>query len=84
VYIVDSKGKVAIQRVDAAQTYDGLRIITRGLDSGVPVIVEGLQMIRPGIPVKTEVAVIPRQVRKEAKIAAGRRSGRNSGSTPRT
>jgi hypothetical protein len=48
------------------------------------VIVEGLQMIRPGIPVKTEIAVLPRQVREEAKIAAGRRSGRTSESTPRT
>ena len=63
VHIVDGQGKVAIQRVEAAQTYEGLRVITKGLDSGVPVIVEGLQMIRPGIPVKTEVAVLPRQVR---------------------
>ena len=88
VYIVDDKGKVAIQRVDAAQTYDGLRVITKGLDSGVRVIVEGLQMIRPGIPVKTELAVLPRQARKEAKIAAGERAGRrgdvrSDGSTAR-
>ena len=72
VYIVDGKGKVAIRRVDAGQTFDGLRIIAKGLDAGVPVIVEGLQMIRPGIPVKTEVAVLPRQVRDAgaAKISA--------------
>ena len=72
VYIVDGKGKVAIQRVEAAQTYEGLRVITRGLDAGVPVIVEGLQMIRPGIPVKTEPAVLPRPARDEAKGEAPR------------
>jgi hypothetical protein len=59
-----------------------LRVISSGLDSGVPVIVEGLQMIRPGIPVKTDVAVLPRQVRKEAKVAAGRRSGRTRDISP--
>jgi membrane fusion protein, multidrug efflux system len=72
VYIVDGRGKVAVQRVEAAQTYEGLRIITRGLDAGVPVIVEGLQMIRPGIPVKTEPAVLPRPARDEAKGEAPR------------
>ncbi len=69
VYIVDKEGKVAIQRVDAAQTYEGLRVIVRGLDAGVPVIVEGLQTIRPGIPVKTEQAVLPRPVRDESKTS---------------
>ena len=34
VYIVDGEGKVAIQRVEAAQTYEGLRVITKGLDAG--------------------------------------------------
>ncbi|WP_422924767.1 efflux RND transporter periplasmic adaptor subunit [Singulisphaera sp. PoT] len=67
VYIVDKDGKVAIQRVDAAQTYEGYRVITKGLDAGVPVIVEGLQMIRPGIPVKTEAAVLPRQTQDASK-----------------
>jgi membrane fusion protein (multidrug efflux system) len=71
VFIVDKQGKVAMQQVEAAQSHDGYRIITKGLDPGVPVIVEGLQFIRPGIPVKTEVAVLPRQVRDGAKISAG-------------
>ncbi len=78
VYIVDAQGKVAIQKVDAAQTYEGLRIIRKGLEPGVPVIVEGLQMIRPGIPVKTEVAVLPRQFAREPKVA------RTSPAVPRT
>jgi RND family efflux transporter MFP subunit len=67
VYIVDKAGKVAIQRVDAAQTFEGLRVITAGLEAGVPVIVEGLQLVRPGIEVKTEKTVLARPVRGEAK-----------------
>ena len=60
VHVVD-QGKVAIRKVVAGQTYAGLRVINQGLDAGVPVIVEGLQMIRPGLPVKTEPAVITRR-----------------------
>ncbi|WP_020466586.1 efflux RND transporter periplasmic adaptor subunit [Singulisphaera acidiphila] len=66
VYIVDGEGKVAIQRVKAAQSYQGMRILTQGLDAGVPVIIQGLQLVRPGMPVKAEAAVIPRPVEDEA------------------
>ena len=34
VYVVDEQGKVAVQRVEAGQTYEGLRVITKGLDAG--------------------------------------------------
>jgi multidrug efflux pump subunit AcrA (membrane-fusion protein) len=67
VYVIDKEGKVAIQRVEAGLTmYKGLRVLTKGLDAGVPVIVEGLQLIRPGMVVKAEPAVIPQPVEKEA------------------
>jgi membrane fusion protein, multidrug efflux system len=69
VYIVDKAGKVAVQRVDAAQTFEGLRVIRDGLEAGVPVIVEGLQLIRPGIPVKTEPAVLARPVHDASKAS---------------
>lgn len=75
VYVVDKEGKVALQRVEAAQSYEGLRVITKGLDTGVPVIVEGLQMVRPGLPVKTEVVALPRPVREGSEAAAGRPVG---------
>ena len=69
VYTVDAEGKVAIQRVEAGLTmYQGLRVLTGGIDAGVPVIVEGLQMIRPGMPVKAEPAVLAKSV--DAKPAA--------------
>ena len=56
VYIVDKEGKVAIQRVEAAQTYEGIRVVAKGLEPGRQVIVEGRQLARPGIVVKTEPA----------------------------
>ena len=62
VYEVDKDGKVAIQKVNAEQSYEGLRVLTKGLEPGVGVIVEGLQMIRPGMPVKTEKATLPQPV----------------------
>ena len=66
VYFVDKDKKVAVQRVVAEQTYEGLRVLTRGLDPGVSVIVEGLQMIRPGMPVRTETATLVQPVSRDA------------------
>ena len=62
VYLLDKEGKVAIQRVKAAQAYEGLRIISSGLEAGVPIIVQGLQLVRPGSPAKAVPAVLPREV----------------------
>jgi membrane fusion protein, multidrug efflux system len=68
VHVVDAQGKVAIRRVVAGQAYDGLRVITQGLDSGLSVIVDGLQMIRPGLSVKTEPAVLSRHENTGTKV----------------
>jgi RND family efflux transporter MFP subunit len=61
VHVVDKDGKVAIKKVSAGLTYNGMRVITKGLDAGASVIVEGLQMIRPGLPVKTEPVTLARR-----------------------
>ena len=66
VYIVESAGKVAIQRVEAAETYEGLRVITQGLEAGVKVIVEGIQLVRPGLQVKTEPYHLARPARNQS------------------
>lgn len=63
VYFVDEQSKVAVQSVEAAQTYEGLRVILAGLEADVPVIVEGLQLIRPGMTVQAQPAVLPRSSR---------------------
>jgi RND family efflux transporter MFP subunit len=68
VYVTDKDGKVAIQSVKAGlTTYQGMRVLFGGLDSGVPVIVEGLQMIRPGMPVKVQPATLARPVETPTK-----------------
>jgi membrane fusion protein (multidrug efflux system) len=68
VHVVDAQGKVAVKKVSAGQSFAGLRVITKGIDAGVPVIVEGLQMIRPGLPVKTEPAVLTRREADGTKV----------------
>jgi membrane fusion protein (multidrug efflux system) len=70
VHVVDKDGKVAVRKVLAGQAFDGLRVISKGLDSGVPVIVDGLQMIRPGLAVKTEPAVLTRRDADGTKVTA--------------
>ena len=85
VYIVDGESKVGIQRVEAAHVHEGNRVITAGLSPGVPVIVQGLQLIRPGIPVKAEPAIVPNPVnagspekQEEKKIAPPKSEGAGS------
>jgi RND family efflux transporter MFP subunit len=56
VYTVDAQGKVAVVSVKATLIYEGLRVLESGLEPGQPVIVEGLQLVRAGMTVKTEPA----------------------------
>jgi RND family efflux transporter MFP subunit len=56
VYTVDPQGKVAVAPVRATFTHEGLRVLESGLEAGTPVIVEGMQLVRAGMTVKTEPA----------------------------
>jgi RND family efflux transporter MFP subunit len=56
VYTVDKQGKVAIVPVQASFTHEGLRVLESGLQPGQEVIVEGMQMVRTGMTVKTRPA----------------------------
>lgn len=68
VYVIDKEGKVAIQSVQAGlTTYQGMRVLFGGLEAGVPVIVEGLQMIRPGMPVTVQPATLARPIETPTK-----------------
>ena len=75
VHVVDDQGKVAVRKVVAGQSHDGLRVISKGLDAGASVIVEGLQMIRPGLPVKVEPAALTRRDADGTKVTASDASG---------
>lgn len=70
VHVVDAEGKVAVRKVVAGQAFSGLRVITKGLDAGAPVIVDGIQMIRPGLPVKAEPAALSRREAGGANVTA--------------
>ena len=48
VHVVDSQGKVAVRKVVAGQAHEGLRVITKGLDPGASVIVDGRSDDPPG------------------------------------
>src|SRR5262249_23677828 len=56
VYTVDEQGKVKLTPVRATFTQDGLRVVESGLERGQHVIVEGLQLVRTGMTVKTRPA----------------------------
>jgi membrane fusion protein, multidrug efflux system len=52
VFVVDADNKVQFQKVAAIDAYQGLRVLESGLDAGQRVIVEGVQLVRPGQTVK--------------------------------
>ena len=56
IYTVDDQGKAAVAMVKATFIYQGLRVLESGIQPGQKVIVEGLQLVRPGMTVKAEAA----------------------------
>lgn len=79
VYTVDAKGKVAVISVRATFTYEGLRILESGLEPGASVIVEGLQLVRNGMVVKSVPAKSDAQASPEG---TGTRKGGPTDATP--
>lgn len=51
VMIVGEDGKVAVRPVQVGRAHEGHWVIQSGLQAGDQVIVDGLQKIRPGVPV---------------------------------
>ena len=50
--VVDEKGQVAVRQVKADRSIGTEWIVSSGLKAGDKVIVDGLQKVRPGAPVK--------------------------------
>ncbi len=48
VLVVDQANKLTYREVDLGPTYEGLRVIRKGLKPGESVVVNGLQRVRPG------------------------------------
>jgi membrane fusion protein, multidrug efflux system len=56
VMVVGSDNRALYRSITLGGNVDGLRIVTSGLKSGDRVVVNGLQRVRPGALVKSEVA----------------------------
>src|SRR6266851_1504097 len=58
VMVVGADNRAQYRSITLGGATDGLRIVTSGLKSGDRVVVNGLQRVRPGALVKTEVAAM--------------------------
>jgi RND family efflux transporter MFP subunit len=52
VLVVDAEGKTQYRPVKLGPIVDGLRVVREGLKAGETIVVNGLQRVRPGMPVK--------------------------------
>lgn len=69
VYVVDAENKVSYREVTLGQnTEDGLRVVSKGLQSGEKIVVNGIQRIMmPGQPVTPET--VPMDAKEPANVA---------------
>lgn len=58
VLIVGADKKVESRTIVLGPLVDGLRVVRKGLEAGELVVVNGLQRVRPGMPVNASVAVM--------------------------
>lgn len=66
VYILTDKSTVGIKPVKVAYEYEGNWVVTSGITSEDKIITTGLQMLRPGIPVKLMPAMPQQKSPQEA------------------
>jgi RND family efflux transporter MFP subunit len=60
LYVVNDNKEVVSRPVRLGALHDGLRAIEAGLNPGERVIVNGLQLVRPGLRVEPKVVDMPR------------------------
>jgi membrane fusion protein, multidrug efflux system len=76
VLVVNDKNVVDYRRVDVGILDQGLRVIEKGLSAGDLVIVNGLQRVRPGVP------VMPHRVAMDTLSTAATQPAGAAGPTP--
>ena len=64
IYVVDDNGKAEYRRIKVGRLHEGLRVINAGLLTSEKVVVNGLQRVRPGIEVKSELVPMPQAAGK--------------------
>jgi RND family efflux transporter MFP subunit len=70
VYIVDRDNRVASRPVRLGALHDGRREISDGLKPGERVIVNGLQLVRPGMTVEAKLVDMPTSAARKANGSA--------------
>lgn len=65
VFVVGADQKVAYREVKLGPVVDGLRVVREGLKPGERIVVNGVQRVRPGMP------VAPTEVAMDARLRAG-------------
>src|SRR5690606_11992922 len=70
VLVVDEDGVAQYRAVELGRSIDGLRVVTNGLHRGDLVIVNGLQRVRPGMPVAANEVPMPNESPQIERLAA--------------
>ncbi|WP_194715424.1 efflux RND transporter periplasmic adaptor subunit [Noviherbaspirillum soli] len=65
VFVVDKDNKAEYRPVKLGPAIDGLRVVKEGLDAGDRIVVNGLQRVRPGVPLAPEMVPMDAEHRKE-------------------
>jgi membrane fusion protein (multidrug efflux system) len=63
VFVVDGQDKVEAAKVKPVDQYRGLRVLESGVEAGQKVVVEGIQLVRPGQVVETTEVPLERYIR---------------------
>jgi multidrug efflux system membrane fusion protein len=71
VYVVDAQGKAEQRKVTLGPVVDGLRVVRGGLHPGEQIVVNGLQRVKPGAPIKAQTVPMMASVApaKDTKVA---------------
>lgn len=65
VMVVDDKGDVDQRKIETANTFERMTVITKGLNAGEKVIIDGIQRVRDGMHVVYRVEQAPQVGEKE-------------------
>jgi multidrug efflux system membrane fusion protein len=71
VYVIDENNVVQYRGIETGRAIDGMRIVTSGLTPDDVVIVNGVQRVRPGVPVAPTRVAMDRDERGLAHVATG-------------
>jgi RND family efflux transporter MFP subunit len=62
VLVVDGQNEAHYRAVQLGAVHDGLRVVAAGLQAGEPIVVNGIQRVRPGAKVKPQAGEMPRLI----------------------